>query len=72
MSDERCDPIGDIREFAAAVYLERSLTPFERVVVRSGLSTGLEFPRLPVRWRPLGPGGPPSEFGVIHDAEEDR
>ena len=49
------DPIGDIREFGASVFLERGLDPFERVVVRAGLTNGFEFPRrsLPISFRVL-------------------
>lgn len=42
-SAQACDPVGDIREFGASVLLDRALTPFERVVVRAGLSNGSEF-----------------------------
>lgn len=68
------DPIADLREFGAVVFLGRTLTPYERVIVRSGLSSGAEFPRvtrsLPVRWRPLGPDDPPSKFGIIEEQEQ--
>lgn len=39
------DPIADLREFGAALYLNRPLTAFERIIVRTGLATGSEFER---------------------------
>jgi hypothetical protein len=32
------DPIGDLREGGAVIFLNRSLTPFERIIVRQGLA----------------------------------
>lgn len=43
--DPHPDPIGDLREAGASVFLERPLDEFERIVVRSGLTTGFDFPR---------------------------
>jgi hypothetical protein len=41
----KADPIGDLREAGAQIFLERPLTEFERIVVRSGLTNGFDFPR---------------------------
>ena len=71
VSDYHCDPIGDLREYHAAIYLERNLTPFERVAVRAGLSNGSEFPRrIPVRFRALDPDAPDPRWGHIRDQDD--